>query len=157
MVTARVYYSLHTMNRQLKFSTILLPLLALAGFIASEIYLEQQANKSKIFQLKPIGQCDISNDRCLLQSGEFTINIANNVGMINLKANFPLDKATLFIVSQDKSVTTYPLAMQKNRYAWQHPQLMTKLITSSPFPVILRLIAEIKGGKYIVEFASFNQ
>lgn len=142
------------MNRHLKLSILLLPFLAIIGFIASDIYLENQANKLKIFQLTQVGQCDITNGQCLLNSGELKINLSANSSGVILNASFPLDKATLFIVDKDKMVTAYPLNIENNRYYWQHESVLTNEISTTN--LTLRLIAEIKGGKYIAEFVTVN-
>jgi len=140
------------MKRHFKLSVLLLPFLAIAGFIFSDIYLENKANQPKLFQLKLLEQCDIFHGHCRLTANEFELNITDNAGLITINTSFPLDKITLFVVNKDKKVTTYPLKMKSNRYYWQHNSLQSAKLIPKKKAIKLRLIAEIKGGRYIAEF-----
>jgi len=139
------------MKRHFKLAVLLLPFLVIAGFIVSDIYLENKANQTKLFQLKLIEQCNIFHGQCRLKAEEFELNIEDDAGLITINTSFPLDNITLFVANKDKTVTTYPLKMKGNRYYWQQNSLQSSNLVAKKNAIKLRLIAEIKGGRYIAE------
>ena len=130
------------------------PILAVIGYIAADYYDENQASKETIFQLIPEGHCDIINQKCILKSGEFKINISDEEGVTEVNSTFPLDSATLFLVDKENKSTAYPLGMQASPYYWQNKTELRSLIADKNASYKLRIIAKIKGGQYISEFYS---
>ncbi|MEE1675879.1 hypothetical protein SNR37_001206 [Agarivorans aestuarii] len=142
------------MNRHTKLAMLVMPFLAIGGYIASDIYLEHDAEKDRIFQLSTYGHCDIINQKCILESGDFQLNISDEAGTTTVNSTFPLDSATFFIVSSANVVTAYPLGMSDSPYYWKSPTELRELIPNQGDSYKLRIIANIKGGKYISEFYS---
>ncbi len=140
------------MNRHIKTAFFVAPFLLIGGYVASDFYVENKAQKNKIFQLLPLGQCDVVNQSCILKSGEFEVNVLDDKGITTVNTTFPLDKATLFLVDNDKKVTPFPLGMLESPYYWRAETPLHQLVKSNNGKYTLRLIAEIKGGKYISEF-----
>ena len=139
------------MNRHTKMSIFIVPFLLIGGFIASDFYVEHKADENKVFQLLPFGQCDVLNQKCVLKSGEFEINILDNNGITTINSTFPLDKVTLFLVDNNQT-KGYPLGMKENPYYWHSETPLRRSMSKDNGKYTLRLIAEIKGGKYISEF-----
>lgn len=142
------------MNKHTKLALLIAPFLILGGYIASDLYIENEANKKRVFQLIPSGDCDIINQSCILKSKEFEVNIYDEAGVTKVNSTFPLDTATLFLVSKDNEVTAHPLGMTDNPYYWQSQTDLRQLTSEKDSTYTLRLIANIKGGQYISEFTT---
>jgi hypothetical protein len=142
------------MYRHTKLALLVMPFLAVGGYIASDIYLEHDAQQDRIYQLETVEHCDIINQKCILESGDFQINISDEAGTTIVNSTFPLDSATLFIVNSSNEATAYPMGMQDSPYYWQSPTELRSLIPNQGDSYKLRIIANIKGGKYISEFYS---
>ncbi len=140
------------MNRHIKTALMVAPFLILGGYILSDLYLEDQANEERIFQLVPFGHCDVINQKCVLKSGEFEVNIFDENGITTVNSTFPLDTATLFLVDKENNATPYPLGMKDSPYYWKNETQLRSLVAEKGDSYKLRLIANIKGGKYISEF-----
>ena len=140
------------MHKHLKVAFMVAPFLAVLGYVGADYYNENEAAKTKIVQLIPFGHCDIINQSCVLQSGEFKVNISDVDGMTEVNSTFPLDSATLFLVDKQDKMTPYPLGMQKSPYYWRSETALRSLVSNKSDSYKLRLIAKIKGGQYIAEF-----
>ena len=140
------------MNRHTKLALMVAPFLILGGYIASDFYVEHQAKKNKLITLVPFGHCDVLNQKCILKSGEFEVNVFDENGITTVNSTFPLDKATFFIVDSNDEPTAYPLGMKESPYYWKNKTKLRSLISNKGDKAKLRLIASIKGGQYISEF-----
>lgn len=142
------------MNRHQKIAFFVAPFLVLGGYILSDMYMEYKAQQSRIFELAPKGHCDIVNEKCVLQSGDFKVNISDKDGITTVNSTFPLDDATLFLVDGNQAVTSYRMGMKESPYYWHRETEIGKRLASKGQKQKLRIIASIKGGKYISEFYS---
>lgn len=138
------------MNRHTKVAIFIAPFLILGGYIASDYYLEYQAQQERVFQLVPEGHCDIVNKKCVLKSGEFKINVYDEAGDTFVNSTFPIDKAVLFIV--DKQPLGFNLSMNDSPYYWSHKTPLREMVEQKGQKQKLRVIVNIKGGQYISEF-----
>lgn len=139
------------MSRHTKLAIFIAPFLLILGYIASDYYLEQQAQELRVFELVPQGDCDVLNKRCVLSSGDFKVNISDRDGITEVNSTFPLDDATLFLVDGDNA-TSYRLGMLQSPYYWRNKTPLREKIAERGSSQKMRLIASIKGGKYISEF-----
>ena len=137
------------MNKHTKLAIFVAPFLAVGGYILSDIYVEDQAQELRIFNLSPESTCNVLAKNCVLSSGDFKINVYDENGTTFINSTFPLDKATLFLVDEKEQSTSYPLAMKQNAYYWGRN---TPLSQSNAEKQKIRLIAQVKGGQYISEF-----
>ncbi|NQY38013.1 MAG: hypothetical protein HRT37_24300 [Alteromonadaceae bacterium] len=142
------------MNKHTRVAFMVAPILAIIGFILADYYDEYHAGKEIIFQLIPEGHCDIINQKCILKSGEFKINIADKKGITEVNSTFPLDSATLFLVNKENKATPYLLSMQDSPYYWQSKTELRSFIAAKSASYKLRVIVKINGGQYISEFYS---
>jgi len=142
------------MNKHSKLALLVAPFLILGGYIASDFYIESEAEKKRVFQMEPSGNCDVINKSCILKSGEFEVNIYDEGGITTVNSTFPLDTATLFLVSKTEEVTVHPLGMIDSAYYWKSPTALRQLVSAKGSKYKLRLIANIKGGQYISEFTT---
>ena len=133
------------MNKHTKLAILVAPILAVIGYIASDYYMEYQANKTQIFQLTLQKNCMISTKQCVLSSGDFKINIYREGTKTILNSTLPLDNATILLVDESNQSTAYTMQVKDNNYYWQAN------ISLEPQQK-LRLIASVKGGKYLAEF-----
>jgi len=140
------------MNRHTKVSLFVAPILILLGYVLSDIYLEDQANEKRIFEMSPFGHCDVINEKCVLRSGDFEVNVYDTNGITTVNSTFPLDRATIFLVDGDNRSTAYRLGMKDSPYYWKRETPLRELIANKGAKHKLRLIAEVKGGRYISEF-----
>ncbi|WP_085300521.1 hypothetical protein [Cognaticolwellia mytili] len=140
------------MNRHTKMALMVAPFLILGGYIASDFYIENEAQQQRIFNMVPFGHCDVINQKCVLKSGDFEINIYDKEGSTTLNSTFPLDSATLFLVEGENQASAYPLGMSDSPYYWQSPTPLRNKISMKGDKYKLRVIANIKGGQYIAEF-----
>lgn len=140
------------MNRHSKIAILVAPFLILGGYVLSDFYLEDQAQKKRVFELVPHGHCDVINKNCILKSGDFKINVYDEEGITTINSTFPLDTATLFLVDADNNPTPYPLGMLDSPYYWKNRTNLHQLVPNAGDSYKLRLIANIKGGQYISEF-----
>ncbi|WP_448212493.1 hypothetical protein [Colwellia sp. MEBiC06753] len=142
------------MTRHTKLAILIAPFLILGGYIASDYYMEYQAQQEKVIQLIPDGHCDIINEHCILQSGEFKINVYDKDGNTGVNGTFPIDSAVLFIVDSAKQFHTYDMTMADSPYYWTASTDLNQRLAEKGQKQKLRVIVSIKGGKYISEFYS---
>lgn len=140
------------MNRHTKTALYVAPILILGGYILSDMYLEDKAHDNKVIQLQQDGHCDVVNQQCILNSGEFEVNVTHNKGITTVNSSYPLDTATLFLVNNEDKADFYQLGMKESPYYWKRETPLGELVANKGDKYKIRLIAEIKGGKYIAEF-----
>ena len=140
------------MNKHTKLAFLIVPFLAVGGFIASDYWVEDQASQKKTFELTPKGPCDVINQQCILKSGDFKVSVSDVDGMTEINATFPLDRATLFMVDNNGQATEYRLGMKDSPYYWSSKTPLRELTSVKGDSYKLRLIAQIKGGLYLSEF-----
>ena len=104
------------MNRHTKMALMVAPFLILGGYIASDFYLEHEAEQQRVFNMVPFGHCDVINQKCILKSGDFEINIYDNDGSTTVNSTFPLDSATLFLFDGADQAKAYPLGNRNSPY-----------------------------------------
>ena len=140
------------MNKHTKVALFVAPVLIILGYILSDMYLENKAYDDKVVQLLPIGSCDIINKSCVLESDDLQVSIYDESGTTFINSTFQLTKATLFLVDQNNMVKVVKLKMHDNPFYWKNQTELNQLVPNIGDKYKLRLIAEIKGGKYISEF-----
>ncbi|MFQ3221167.1 MAG: hypothetical protein ACI8R9_001552 [Paraglaciecola sp.] len=140
------------MNKHTRTAFMVAPILAVIGYIAADYYEEDQAEKEKVIQLVPFGDCDVINQECILKAGDFEVNVFDKDNLTTVNSTFPLDSATIFLVDKNNTPTAYPLGMIQSPYYWHTKTNLRELIGQSGQSYKLRLVAKIKGGRYISEF-----
>lgn len=140
------------MNRHTKTAFMLAPILAVIGYIAADYYAEDKADEEKIIQLIPYEGCDVINQTCILRAGDFEVNVFDKNNFTTVNSTFPLDSATIFLVDKNDRATPYPLGMIQSPYYWHTKTNLNELVGNSGQSYKLRLVASIKGGRYISEF-----
>jgi hypothetical protein len=140
------------MNKHTRTAFMMAPLLAVIGYIAADYYEEDQAEKDKLIQLVPFGDCDVINQQCILKAGDFEVNVFDKDNLTTVNSTFPLDNATIFLVDKSNHPTAFPLGMIQSPYYWRTDTNLRELIGNSGQRYKLRLVANIKGGSYISEF-----
>jgi len=142
------------MNRHTKVAMFVAPLLVLFGWIGGEIWVESQAMKKKFYTLEPeAGFCDVMAKKCVLSSGDFKLSLYQEDGKTTMNSTFPLDTATFFMVDGEE-VTAYRMGMIDSPYYWYQVTDFANENASPGSKQTLRVIATIKGSKYIGEFVS---
>ncbi|TQV87302.1 hypothetical protein [Aliikangiella coralliicola] len=142
------------MNRHTKLAIFVAPFLMVIGYIGSDYFLEYQAEQTQLYQLEPDGPCYVLAEECVLKSNEFKINVLDKNGTTIVNSTFPLDAAILFLVDENDVSDAYALSMGENPYYWQSETPLRQRHLASKEKQKLRIIATIKGGKYISEFYS---
>ncbi|WP_017222228.1 hypothetical protein [Moritella dasanensis] len=139
------------MNKHTKVAVLVAPLLAVFGYIASDYFIENDADETKLITLIPESSCAVLAGECVLVSGDFKVNVFDKAGSTVINSTFPLDEAVLFLVDGNNNATPYPLTQVQSNYYWQAQTPLRELAATSA-SYKLRLIASIKGGNYISEF-----
>ncbi len=140
------------MNRHTKMAILIAPILAIGGYIASDFYMEDQAQEKRIFTLSPESSCDVLAKQCVLVSGDFKVSVYDEQGKTYINSTYPLDEATLFLVDSNDQSTSYRLQMQDSPYYWFRETPLREKVSDKDQTHKLRLIAKVKGGQYISEF-----
>ena len=142
------------MNKHKKLAIFIAPILIIIGYIASDYYIEYQAEEQKLFRLTVDGSCDILNGECILKAGDFKLNIFDKAGMTSVNSTFPLDSVTIFLVDEKNIANAFPLTKVSNAYYWHNQTPLRNSSSASNRKQKLRIIAKVKGGQYISEFYS---
>ena len=145
------------MNKHTRTAFLVAPILTVIGYIAADYYEEDQAEKEKVIQLVPFGDCDVINRQCILKAGDFEVNVFDKNNLTTVNSTFPLDSATLFLVDENNHPTAYPLGIIQSSYYWHTETNLRELTGHSGQRYKLRLIVNIKGGQYISEFHTKTQ
>lgn len=140
------------MNKHTKIALFVAPVLIILGYILSDIYLENNAYNDKVVQLLPVGNCDVLNKSCVLEADDLQVSIYDENGTTFINSTFQLTKATLFLVDINGQSTVVEMTQHNNAFYWKQETQLRQLTSNSGDKYKLRLIAEIKGGKYISEF-----
>jgi len=140
------------MNKHTKIAILVAPILTILGFALADLWEESEAQIVRAFKLVPFGSCDVTNQKCILKSGEFEVNVMDSNGVTTINSTYPIDTATLFLVDKKNQATHYRLGMKDSPYYWKRETPLSSLITNKGDRYKLRLIIEIKGGKYFSEF-----
>jgi len=140
------------MNRHTKIAIIVAPILTILGFALADLWEENKASQVRTFELVPFGHCDVTNQKCILKSGSFEVNVMDENGITTVNSTFPIDTATFFIVDKNNQATAFPLGMKDSPYYWKRETPLGRLVAKKGDNYKLRLIIEIKGGKYFSEF-----
>ncbi len=140
------------MNKHTKTAILVAPIQTILGFALADLWEESEAKKERAFELVPFGHCDVTNQKCVLKSGEFEINVMDEKGITTINSTYPLDTATLFLVDKQSQASAYQLGMKDNPYYWKRETPLGSLVANKDDSYKLRIIIEIKGGKYFAEF-----
>lgn len=140
------------MNKHTKMALFVAPFLMIGGFIASDFWIENQAAEKRVFALKPKGACELVSKQCVLSSGDLEINVYHQEGKTWVNSTWALDSAMLFLVDANGKASPYPLAMGDNPYYWWQQTPLAQYLLSPGDSYTLRIIASIKGGRYVGEF-----
>lgn len=139
----------------MKMAIFVAPILIVLGYISSDYYLESKAESDeKIYQLVVQDKCNILAHKCVLQAGEFKINLFDKFGKTTANSTFPLDSVIIFLVDSQNNSTAYPMKMAQTKYYWHSDTPLRENYLESGNPQKLRLIAKIKGGQYIAELST---
>lgn len=140
------------MTPHTKLALFVAPFLILGGYILTELYLQNEADELKYFELRPEGNCDVFNRDCILVSGDFKINVYDEQGETWVNATFPLDRVTVFLVDSMGQASEIPMEMGENPFYWHRKTPLRVLITEPNQGYGMRIVAEIRGGRYFGEF-----
>lgn len=140
------------MNKHTKLAFAIAPLLAIGGYVASDVWVENEAMEARVFNMAPEQSCDVLASKCVLLANDFKINVFDDDGKTTINSTFPLDTATLFLVDNNDQATPYQLQMSDSPYYWFRKTPLREKISHKGDTYKLRIIATIKGGQYISEF-----
>jgi len=142
------------MNRHTKLALFLTPFLLIGGYIASDLYIEHEANQPKIFQLKGIDSCNIFSGNCILNSGNMQISISDNGGTTKANTSFPVDSVAVSLVYDTGKEIIYGLNKAGNDQYWERKTDIYSAVIEKNSADKLRVVAKIKGSMYFAELPS---
>lgn len=142
------------MNKHTKLALFVAPLLAVIGWIGSDMWLASQSPKDQFYALQAEADyCDITAKNCILQAGKLRLSVYLEGEKTVVNATLPLDDATLFVVDE-QNVIPYRLGILSTPYYWyQHTSLNERLATQGS-QTTFRIIATYQSNKYAGEFVS---
>ena len=140
------------MNRHTKLAFFLAPLLLVGGYIVSDLYLEYDANKPKIFQLSPQSKCDLFKSSCILEAGELQISLTDENGLTKANTSFPVDSVAISLVYNAGNEVIYALNKAGNTQYWQKKTDIRSAISKQKIAEKIRVLVKIKGSMYLTEF-----
>ena len=143
------------MNNDKKLAFFLAPFLLLGGYVVSDLYIESRANEPKMFVLSGVGQCDIFDGDCILQSGDMKINITDENGVTKANTSYPVNTVAISLVYHSGKEIIYGLEKSTDQqysaqYWARETDIRTALIQSRTASK-LRVVVERKGSTYLTE------
>jgi hypothetical protein len=149
-----MFQKFNKLNRHTKVALFVAPILTILGWAASDIWMESQAMKDKFFSLKAQSDfCDVMAKKCILESGDLKLSVYEENGKTTINSTFPLDTVTFFMVDGEE-VNVYRMGMTDSPYYWYQVTNFAEKNSAQGSKQKIRIIATIKGGKYVGEFIS---
>ncbi|NVK25526.1 MAG: hypothetical protein HWE10_11405 [Gammaproteobacteria bacterium] len=143
------------MNRHTKMALLVAPFLAMIGWVASDIWVESQTLKNQLYTLEAeAGYCDVMAKKCILHANDLKISVYQQNNKTVLNSTMPLDSATFFMVDNSDNARPFLMAVDKSPYYWSHPTDFADVNQKPGSKQKFRIIAAIKGSRYIGEFVS---
>ncbi len=140
------------MNRDTKLAIVLAPFLLIGGYIASDYYIENYATEPRIFALSPQGQCTPFSGDCILQSGDFQINITDQQGVTRSNTSYPVDTVAISLVYSNGKEIIYGLDKTVNEQYWERKTDLRTAFTINKNAEKMRVVVQRKGNTYLSEF-----
>ena len=152
-----MYQAFLKLSRHTKIALCVAPILIILGWAASDIWAESQAMKPRFYEMKLSKQgCDLVSKNCVLGSGEFELNLYQEGNVTALNSSFPLDTATLFLVDNYDESVVFRMGMKDSPYYWYRETPLSEFVKGTGSQQKIRLIATVKGGRYVGEFITNN-
>ncbi|QOL25110.1 hypothetical protein LP316_12480 [Thalassotalea sp. LPB0316] len=142
------------MNKHIKIAIFVAPFLLLGGYIATDMYLENDAKANKVFKLEQDGHCDVYNRKCILTTGEMQVSIEQHEQQTVVNTTYPIDEAILFVVNNEQDVDTHKMTMRQTPYYWQTQTTLPQKLAVKGDSAKLRIIVKYQGDQYIAQFYS---
>lgn len=142
------------MNKHKKLAFFVAPFLAILGWVAADLYVDNNAQEKRLFVLEQDLYCDVIGQKCILRSGDFKVNVYQEGQDTVVNSTFPLDTATLFMVDDNGQAAPFRLGMTKSPYYWRAQTNIEQQLAAHHSTQKMRLILTIKGGQYVAEFES---
>ena len=141
------------MNKDKKLAIFLAPFLLVGGYVLSDLYLESKENEVRLFPLTPVGDCQMFENDCILESGDMQVNITDRNGVTLGNTSFPVDSVAISLVYKDGSEVIYGLEKANNPQYWSRETSIRQAIVADGSATTLRLVVTRKGSRYISEFS----
>ena len=150
-------------NKHIIVAMIVAPLLAIAAYFATDMLVGEKPHKAVAgtnYQLIGQPNCRYESGKCVMGNGNFKVTItgeytSEGLLLMNLKSNFPLDHASMTVVS-DPSDATAPVTMssQKDAKQW-HIQFNMIKSQSQQLRVVLGAQGAVYFGETITPFIDY--
>ena len=142
------------MNKHTKMAIYVAPILIVLGYVASDYYLEQDAEERRVYQIQPSGPCNIVALQRLFEAGDLKLDLFDVEGMTTANATYAMDAVTLLLVDEHNQSTPYEMKLAQSKYYWHAATPIRSNFEQTLQPQKLRLIVKIKGSQYISEFVT---
>lgn len=140
------------MNKDTKLAIVLAPFLLIGGYIVSDYYIESSTSDTKIFTLSLQGTCAPFHADCILQSGDFQINITDEQGITKSNTSYPVDTVAISLVYHDGKEIIYGLEKTLNEQYWERETDIRSAFTVDKSAEKMRIVVQRKGSTYLTEF-----
>ncbi len=143
-------------NKHVISALIVTPILAVAGYFATDYFVSERPHQAKAggqYQLAQLPNCRYASGQCGLKNGDFKVVVTGNSddsGSLSLQveSDYSLDEAYVSVV-RDRSETVGPIAMEvfsDDRKIWR-----INLPVINPAQQYLRLVVATEGAAYYAE------
>lgn len=121
----------------------------LIGYIGSDYYLANQ-NTPKIFQLSIDNTCDLRQQSCRAQNGDFNLNLHLADGNIHVEASRPFERVS-FLLAGGKNAEFSGTPMQgSSQVVVKLP--LAEVLENTKQSVKLRMIVQLTNRFYLSEW-----
>lgn len=143
------------MNKHTKMAFLVAPFLAILGWVASDIWLDNASNDNSFFTLSAEADyCDVLAKNCILYAGDVKLSLYIENDKTVLNSTHPLDDATLFLIDNTDNVKPYRLGLMETPYYWYHITQFKQNNALAGSKQKFRVLVTIDNSKYAGEFVS---
>lgn len=135
--------------KHFKLALFIAPVLVLIGYIGSDYYLANQ-NTPKLFQLSVDSGCDLRQQSCIAQNGDFNLNLRFADGNIHAEANHPFERISFLLAGEQNAEFSGTPTQGSSMVAIKIP--LTKTLANTKHTVKLRMIVQLTNRFYLSEW-----
>lgn len=149
-------------NKHIIVAMLVTPVLAIAAYFATDMLVGEKPHKAVAgsnYQLIGQPNCRYESGKCVMGNGNFKVTITGDYAsdgllLMRLKSNFPLDHASMIVVS-DPTDATAPIAMSSQDLEQWHIQFNMIKSPNQQLRVVLGAQGAVYFGETITPFIDY--
>lgn len=135
--------------KHLKLALFVAPVLVLIGYIGSDYYLANQ-NTPKLFQLSVESGCDLRQQSCIAQNGDFNLNLHFTDGNIHVEANHPFERISFLLAGEKNAEFSGTPMLGSSQVVVKLP--LAEVLENTKQNIKLRMIVQLANHLYLSEW-----